>query len=138
VIYDKLNDELTSYQIHCFFHKCYWHEHIFEVFSFLSRILRFMDMIHSISPTGSKFSLHAHETDVPPCKHCRNEEGARWEPFPGRRITAEGAEKFRKCHKYFSAVNLPPKELSFEHWGRQTCVLPRAPSNLVTPLLVSH
>jgi len=33
-----------------------------------------------------------------------------------------------------STARLLPKDLSFEHGGRQTCFLPRAPSNLGTPL----
>jgi len=46
-----------------------------------------------------------------------------------------GAEKSHKCYKYFLQCN----EFAFERaqvrtWGRQTCFLPRAPSNLVTPL----
>ena len=58
-----------------------------------------------------------------------------------------GAEKSQQCHKYFRAPKSPnnvtntffnimhlfPKDL-FRTWGRQTCFLPRAPSNLVTPL----
>ena len=38
---------------------------------------------------------------------------------------------------FFKTVHLLPKDLRFEHGqgGRQTCFLPRAPSNLVTPLL---
>ena len=56
--------------------------------------------------------------------------------FPGRRITAAGAEKSEQCHKYFlqySAVQLFSKDL-FPTWGRQTYFLLRAPSNLVTPM----
>jgi len=45
---------------------------------------------------------------------------------------------------FFNTVNLPSKELRFDHWGaklrpwgRRICFLPRAPSNLVTPLFLS-
>jgi len=53
----------------------------------------------------------------------------------GRRMTAGGAEKSQQCHKYF----LQYSKFSFERTpvrprGRQICFLPRAPSNLVTPL----
>jgi len=52
--------------------------------------------------------------------------------FPGRRITAEGAEKSQK------RVHLIPKKLGWgirlRTWGHQTCFLPQATSNLVTPL----
>jgi len=36
---------------------------------------------------------------------------------------------------FFNTVHLLPKDLRFEHGGGQTCFLPRAPSNLVTPLI---
>jgi len=55
-----------------------------------------------------------------------------------------GAESLRRAPKspnnvtsaFFNTVHLLPKELRFEHGGRrrQTCFLPRAPFNLVTPL----
>jgi len=35
---------------------------------------------------------------------------------------------------FFNTVHLLPKYLRFEHGGRQTCFLPRAPSDLGTPL----
>ena len=38
----------------------------------------------------------------------------------------------------FNTVHLLPKELRFEHGGRQTCFLPRAPSNLVAPLITTQ
>jgi len=52
-----------------------------------------------------------------------------------RQMTAEGAEKSQQYHKYFLhystfASERPPVQT----WGRQTCFLPRAPFNLVTPL----
>jgi len=75
------------------------------------------------------------------------------ESLLGRRITAGGAEKSQQCHKYF----LQYSKFAFERtpvrpWGRQTSTmgapvrprgrqtlfLPRAPSNLVTPLSTSY
>ena len=61
------------------------------------------------------------------------------ESLLGRRITAGGAEKSQQCHKYF----LQYSKFAFERtpvrpWGRQTLFLPRAPSNLVTPLSTSY
>jgi len=52
--------------------------------------------------------------------------------FPGRQMTAEGAENSQQYHKYC----LRYKTCAFGRpqvrtWGRQTCILPRAPSNLV-------
>ena len=35
---------------------------------------------------------------------------------------------------FFSTVHLLPKDLRFEHGGRQTCFLPQAPSNLLMSL----
>ena len=64
----------------------------------------------------------------------RNSPGA--ESLWGRQITAGGAEKSQQCHKYF----LPYSSFASERpqvrtWGgRQTCFLPRAPSDLVTSL----
>jgi len=67
--------------------------------------------------------------------------GAMGVQFLGRRITAGGAEscvgrrKLPIIHKYFLHYStFAPKDLRFEHGGRQTCFLPLAPSNLVTPL----
>ena len=50
-----------------------------------------------------------------------------------------GAEKSQQCHKYFLQCSTFTSERSqVRTWGRQTCFLPRAPSNLVTPLLHWH
>jgi len=47
------------------------------------------------------------------------------------------AEKSQQCHKYFLQYNTFASERhQIRTWGRQTSILPRAPSNLVTPLLV--
>jgi len=47
-----------------------------------------------------------------------------------------GAEKSQQCHKYFLQCSTFTSERSqVRTWGRQTCFLPRAPSNLVTPLV---
>ena len=37
---------------------------------------------------------------------------------------------------FFNAIHLLPEDLRFENGGCQTCFLPRAQSNLVTPLRV--
>jgi len=53
----------------------------------------------------------------------------------GRRITAKSAEKSPKCYKYFLQYSkFASERAQVWTWGRQTCFLPRAPSNLVTPL----
>jgi len=53
----------------------------------------------------------------------------------GRRITAGGAEKSQQCHKYFLQYSTFASERPLlRKWGRQTCFLLRAPSNLVTTL----
>ena len=64
--------------------------------------------------------------------------------FPWRRITigaanhCRDAETPKKCHKNFLHNSKFPFERGqVRTWGRQTCFLPRAPSNLVTPLVVS-
>ena len=45
--------------------------------------------------------------------------------FPGRRMTAGSAEQSQQSHKHFTAVNLLPKYLRFEHRGAdvRTCFL---------------
>jgi len=62
--------------------------------------------------------------------------GTKGVQFTGRRMTAGDAAKSQQYHKYFiqdsaSASERPPVQT----WGRQACFLPRAPPNLVTPLL---
>ena len=45
------------------------------------------------------------------------------------------AEMSQKCHKYFLQYSeFASERAQVPTWGRQTCFLPRAPSNLVTPL----
>jgi len=47
-------------------------------------------------------------------------------------MTAGGAEISQKCHKYFLQYSTFASESpQVRTWGRQTCFLPRAPSNLV-------
>ena len=62
--------------------------------------------------------------------------------LPGRRVTIGApnhcgdAEKSKLCHKRFLQCSTLASERSqFRTWGGQTCFLPRAPSNLVTPLV---
>jgi len=80
----------------------------------------------------------------------RSEEGERGCNSPGaeslweRQITVGGAEWFlggykksQQCHRqaYFLQYNsFASERLQFRTWGRQTCFLSPAPSNLVTPL----
>jgi len=46
-----------------------------------------------------------------------------------------GAEKYQKCHKsILQYSNFTSKRAQVLTWGRQICFLPRALSNLVTPL----
>jgi len=58
------------------------------------------------------------------------------ESMRGRLITAGGAEKSQQCHKFF----LQYCKFAFERtkirpWGAKLVFSPRAPFNLVTPLL---
>jgi len=55
--------------------------------------------------------------------------------FPGRRMTARVAKKSQQCRKYFLQYSTFASERpQVRTWERQTCFLPRAPSNLVTLL----
>jgi len=68
--------------------------------------------------------------------------GAKWQR--GRQMTAgspndcRSAEKSQQCHKRFLQYGkFASERVQIRTWGRQTCFLPRAPSNLVTPLHTS-
>jgi len=55
----------------------------------------------------------------------------------GRQMTAGDAEKSQQSHKYFLQYStFATGRPQVRKWGRQTCFLPRAPSNLVAPLLL--
>ena len=60
-----------------------------------------------------------------------------------RGITKKGAQfsghrNVPKCHKYFlQCRKFASERAQVRTWGRQTCFLPRAPSKLVTPLVVA-
>jgi len=60
----------------------------------------------------------------------------------GGRITAgvqNYCERPQQCHKYFLQYSKFASERAQERpCGRQTCFLPRTPSNLVTPLTMAH
>jgi len=57
----------------------------------------------------------------------------------GRQINAGGAIKSQQRYKYFIDYSTFASERSqVWTWGRQTCFLPRAPSNLATPLLLQQ
>jgi len=48
-----------------------------------------------------------------------------------------GAKKSQKCHTHFLQYSTFASERpQVQTWGRQTCFLPRAPSNLVRPLSI--
>ena len=54
----------------------------------------------------------------------------------GHRITEGGAEKSQQCHKYFLQYSkFGSENAQVRPRGPKTCFLPRAPSNLVTPLV---
>jgi len=86
-------------------------------------------------------STFLHHNEKPLATHGRSEGGKRSKiprlPNPyGCQITAGSAIKPRQCHKYFFQYSAFASERSqVWRWGRQTCFLPRAPSNLVALLL---
>jgi len=45
-----------------------------------------------------------------------------------------GRQKSQQCHKYFLQLCICIRKPQVQTWMRQTCVLHRAPSNLVKPL----
>ena len=55
----------------------------------------------------------------------------------GQQIAAGGAEKSQQCHKYFLQYSkFASERTQFRSWGRQTCFLPRTPSNHIIPLFL--
>jgi len=70
-------------------------------------------------------------------------EGAMRAQLPGRRITlgalkyCGGAKKSQQCHTYILQYSTFASGRSqVRKWGRRTCILLRAPSNLVTPMSI--
>jgi len=57
--------------------------------------------------------------------------GERGVQFPVRRITAGSSKSPKHFSQYSTFASERPQVRT---WGRQTCFLPRAPSNLVTSL----
>jgi len=71
------------------------------------------------------------------------QRGGKGAQLPGRRITlvalkyCEGAKKSQLCHTYILQYStFASGRPQVRKWGRRTCILPRAPSNLVTPLTI--
>jgi len=49
-----------------------------------------------------------------------------------------GGQKSQQCHKHFlQRSTFVSERPQVRTWGRQTCFLPQAPSNLVTPLYIT-
>ena len=72
------------------------------------------------------------------CITPKTQWGGKGAQFPGRRITARGL-KYQQCHKhFFQNTTFASERRQVRTWGRQTCFLPQAPSNLVTPLHNAH
>ena len=68
----------------------------------------------------------------------RHEEGKGEHNSWVRRFTVGGAEKSQQYHKYFLQYSTFVSDRPYvQIWERQTCFLPRSPSNLVTPLDVT-
>jgi len=66
--------------------------------------------------------------------HGRN-DGGQGAQFPGRRVT--GAENPNNVTStVLQCSTFASEKPQVRIWGRQTCFLPRAPSDLVTPLAV--
>jgi len=84
-----------------------------------------------------------HHNENAPCYAGAWRGGAKGAQFPGPRINkgalnhCGGRHKSQQCHRYFLQYSAFASERSqVRTWGGQTCLLPRAPSNLVKPLLL--
>jgi len=65
--------------------------------------------------------------------------GGKGVTIPLAPIHCGGTEKFQKCHKYFHQHSkFSSERAEVRTWECQTCFLPRAPSNLVAPLVLWH
>jgi len=72
----------------------------------------------------------------------RRERGAQFPERPvtmGARNDYRVAEKSQQCHRHFLQYTTFSSKISqVRTWGRQTCFLLQAPSNLVTPLTLTR
>jgi len=75
------------------------------------------------------FNVRIYVRDITRGERGHNSQSA--ESLTGRQITVGGAEKTQQYHKHFLTSERP----YVRTWERQMCFLPRAPSNLVTPLI---
>ena len=71
---------------------------------------------------------------APRSNQVRNDRG-QGEQFPGRRMTA-GRRKVLTISQELQCSAFASESPQVRTWGRQTCFLPRAPSNLVASLTV--
>jgi len=112
---------LTSICCHSFLHAALWQKAV------------------ALFPTiNSSTYLSVTNTTIP-CRvvtsGCKGSNSPGAESPWGRRMTAGGAEDIQQCHKYFLQYSqFASIRLQIQIWGSQSCFLPRAPSNLVTPL----
>jgi len=90
----------------------------------------------------SRGTLHIPHTNVAISFSCYSKqgrnEGGKGIQFPGRQIIARGRRKVQQCHKYLNYRIFASEKLQVWTLGCRTCFLPRAPSNLVTPLTQEH
>ena len=97
----------------------------------------FFNYVQQIFPGGAKIFLGGASPPPPgygPASHYGGAKSLRV-----RRMAAGSAEKSQQCHKYFLEYSTFASERpQFRTVGRQTCFLPLAPCNLVTPLAISR
>jgi len=80
-----------------------------------------------------QFDSHSSNSSVA-CEQGLN-EGGKGAQFPGRRITAGGAEKSQQCHKYFfQYTTFASERAQVRTPGAKLAFCPAGPANLVTPL----
>ena len=106
---------------------------------------------HPFHVADDATQMHVHKmlcpfyiiTNMPHTAQRRNEGGQGRHNSPGaesqwgRQIAVGGAIKSQQCHKHILQYSTFASERpQVRTWGRQTCFLPRAPSDLVTPLLL--
>ena len=71
-------------------------------------------------------------------KHQRRSDGARGHNSPGIESLL-GGKKSQQGHKhFFKSTTFASERPQVRTWVQQTCFLPQAPSNLVTPLHNAH
>ena len=101
----------------------------------LCKASRGTESAHCSSYEFALVSFHGEKVRLMNLSHLRRSRGVtRGTQFPGRRITMGAPKSSNSVASTFFNSTFASEWPPVRTWGRQTCVLPWAPSNFVTPL----